>query len=343
MKNMGTKNSSLISALILATIGTLVAFVFNITTFQLFLTWIILFAAAFLVVYVSIQRFLFSKIKFIYRTIYTLKSKKLNQKVASDIRSSEPLAQVNKNVQEWAKDKSLEIEQLKLVSKYKQDFLGNVSHELKTPIFNIQGYIYTLLDGAMEDKNVARKFLVKARKSADRIESLVTDLLLISELETGREELKLQTFDLLLETKDIFETLDFKAPENGVKLHLGKIIGSQILVIADRSKIRQVLINLIVNSIKYGKKGGSTWVKFFDAGDHYLVEVRDNGSGIERKHLPRLFERFYRTDDARSRDKGDTGLGLAIVKHIIEAHNETINVRSELNVGTTFGFTLPKA
>ncbi len=226
---------------------------------------------------------------------------------------------------------------------YRKEFLGNVSHELKTPIFNIQGYIHSLLDGELDDKELTRHFLNKAAKSADRMEHLVNDLLAISELESGSDKLDLETFDVYELIQDIIEALEFKAREKDITLGFKVGCNPPFFVRADKKKIRQVFVNLITNSIKYGKPSTQTLIGLYDMDKNYLIEVSDHGIGIEEEHLSRLFERFYRVDKARARDEGGTGLGLAIVKHIIEAHNQTINVRSTPGVGSTFGVTLSKA
>ena len=290
----------------------------------------------------SIQNFIYSKIKIIYKIIYTHKAQKLDDAVQKHIDKNDPLQSVYNQVNQWSNDKSDKIVALEQMEEYRKEFIGNVSHELKTPIFNIQGYIYTILDGAIEDRELTIKFLNKAAKSADRLESLVADLMTISQLESQAVELDFSRFDLVDQIKDIFDSLEMRAKNNSIKLTFKRNI-PQCIVEADKKKIRQVLVNLIDNSIKYGRDGGVTAVNIFDMDDIFLVEVSDDGEGIEERHLSRLFERFYRIDKARSREHGGTGLGLAIVKHIIEAHDQTINVRSSVGLGSTFGFTLKKA
>jgi two-component system phosphate regulon sensor histidine kinase PhoR len=248
---------------------------------------------------------------------------------------------MNKEVIKWARDNKMEIEQLKKLADFRKEFLGNVSHELKTPIFNIQGYIHTLIDGAINDPEVNTRFLKKAAKSADRLSDLVADLLAISQLESGELTMEKERFDMTALVKDVYEQLSNK------KVHLIIKEGCNIpfYVNADKYRIRQVLVNLVSNSIKYGKQDGTTTAAFYDMDENILIEVADNGPGIDQEHLNRIFERFYRIDKSRSREseEGGTGLGLAIVKHIIEAHRQTVNVRSNLGEGTTFGFTLQKA
>ena len=250
------------------------------------------------------------------------------------------LENVNREVLEWEKSKSAEIEQLKQLETYRKEFVANVSHELKTPLFNIQGYIHTLLDGAIDDKEVNRLFLDKAVRNVERLVSLVADLEVISQLETGNFLLEREVFDINILTHEVFESFEMKAKKRDISLNIKKGTDNPFYVNADKDKIRQVLVNLIDNSLKYGKDGGSIMVSFYDMDKNILTEVTDDGLGITEEHLPRLFERFYRADKHRSRELGGTGLGLAIVKHIIEAHGENIHIRSKINVGTTVGFTL---
>ena len=246
------------------------------------------------------------------------------------------------DVKKWLSERSAEIEHLKDTEQFRRDFLGNVSHELKTPIFNIQGYILTLLEGALEDKEINRKYLLRTEKSVERMISIVEDLESISHLETNVEEIKFGQFDIVATCSAVLDALEDKAKQNAISIVFDKEY-KPILVQADEQKISQVLTNLLVNSIKYGNQNGITKVHFFDMNDVLLVEVSDDGIGIEEPHLARLCERFYRVDDSRSREKGGTGLGLSIVKHIIESHQQTLNIRSTVGVGSTFSFTLKKA
>ncbi len=226
---------------------------------------------------------------------------------------------------------------------YRREFLGNVSHELKTPLFNMQGFILTLLDGGINDPNINLNFLQKSQKNIERMITIVEDLEVISRLETGEATPILSNFSILSLVKEVMEFLEPKASERQIKLMLANDYHETMLVKADKEKIRTVVTNLIENSIKYGSPGGRTKVSFYDMDENYLIEISDNGVGIEEKHLARLFERFYRIDRHRSRSQGGSGLGLAIVKHILEAHEQTINVRSAPGFGSTFSFTLKKA
>ncbi len=224
---------------------------------------------------------------------------------------------------------------------YRREFLGNVSHELKTPVFNIQGYVLTLLDGGLEDPTINKNYLIRAEKSVDRMITIIDDLEAISQLETGELQIEQERFDIVLLMKDVIDAQEMHATDKGIMLSI-QDDAKPIFVNADRFRIRQVLVNLIVNSVKYGKEYGETKIRFYDVGDNIRIEISDNGIGIGEEHLPRLFERFYRVDKSRSREQGGTGLGLAIVKHIIEAHSQTINVMSTEEVGTVFSFTLKK-
>ncbi len=244
----------------------------------------------------------------------------------------------------WADTNDREIARLKEAECFRKQYLGNVAHELKTPIFNIQGYISTLLDGGLEDELINRKYLERAEKSIDRLINIVNDLDTISKLESSMNKLNLEKFDVVALAKEIAEQAEMEADRKGIKITVkgAENLPSPFWVMADKHYIGQVFVNLIINSVRYGKEGGMTRIHFRDMLDKILVEVEDNGSGIGKEDLPRVFERFYRTDKGRSREQGGTGLGLAIVKHIVEAHGERITVRSEPGVGSTFSFTLKK-
>ncbi len=244
----------------------------------------------------------------------------------------------------WADTNDREIARLKEAERFRKQYLGNVAHELKTPIFNVQGYISTLLDGGLEDELINRKYLERAEKSIDRLINIVNDLDTISKLESSMNKLDFEKFDVVALAREIAEQAEIEADRKGIKISVkgSDNLPSTFWVLADKHYIGQVFVNLIINSIRYGKEGGSTRIRFRDMLDKILVEVEDNGQGIGKEDLPRVFERFYRTDKGRSREQGGTGLGLAIVKHIIEAHGERITVRSEPGVGSTFSFTLRK-
>ncbi|NDC30586.1 MAG: sensor histidine kinase [Bacteroidetes bacterium] len=299
----------------------------------------------FILFFYSLEFFIYRKIKLIYKTIHSLKTQKYDAVFQNYDWTNDPISAMNKEVIVWARDKKEEIDQLKRLAEFRKEFLGNVSHELKTPIFNIQGYIHTLLDGAIDDQDVNKSFLGKAARSADRLSDLVADLLEISQLESGELMMEPERFDINALVKDVYEQLEVKAKNRGISLLIKDGCNSPFYVFADRYRIRQVLVNLFINSIKYGKEFGTATAAYYDMDENILIEVADNGNGISQEHLPRIFERFYRVDKSRAREAGlgGTGLGLAIVKHIIEAHQQTVNVRSTEGKGTTFGFTLQKS
>jgi two-component system, OmpR family, phosphate regulon sensor histidine kinase PhoR len=295
------------------------------------------------IIYILIHTLFFKRITDILLTV------KKNRKISAD----EPLAIVtsygNDDITEleyeilaWADDRKNEIDRLKKLELYRKEFLGNVSHELKTPIFNIQGYVLTLLDGGLDDPTINKKYLERASQSVDRMIHIIEDLEAISQLETGELIIYPEKFDIVALAKSVVDAEEIRALPKGIILNMPKDI-NPIIVEADKFRIRQVLTNLIVNSIKYGREYGETKIRFYETGDTVSVEVADNGIGIASEHLPRLFERFYRVDKGRSREQGGTGLGLSIVKHIIEAHHQVIQVTSKVDVGTTFTFTLKKS
>jgi two-component system phosphate regulon sensor histidine kinase PhoR len=249
---------------------------------------------------------------------------------------------INKILIDWSNESREEIDHLKQVETYRREFLTNVSHELKTPIFSAQGYVHTLIDGGIDDRDVNMLYLQKASRSIDRLINIVDDLESISRLEAGDLIIEPRTFDIGDLAQDVIESLELQAKERNVKLTLMDN-SEKCYVYADKDLIRQVFVNLVVNSIKYGKRDGQTEIRYQYSGEQVIVDVEDDGIGIEKGHLPRLFERFYRVDKSRSREQGGTGLGLAIVKHILEAHQQTISVNSEIGTGTTFIFSLKRS
>lgn len=305
---------------------------------------LVTFVLSFFLFQYMVERFIYRKIKLIYKTIHQLKLQKGQKPKTVDL-SSDIISEVNKDVEAWARDQKEEIEYLKNLETYRREFLGNVSHELKTPIFNIQGYIMTLLEGGLEDERVNRTYLERAEKSVERMVNIVEDLEVITQFESGQLILHKEKFDVVELARDTITAIQYSAERSNVKLLFKDVYDKPIYVKADREAIHKVISNLLVNSIKYSKDSGhgETKVSFYDMDENILIEVSDNGIGISQEHIPRLFERFYRVDRSRSREIGGTGLGLSIVKHIIEAHNQTINVRSTVGIGTTFGFTLQKA
>lgn len=288
-----------------------------------------------------LEKFLFRKIRVIYKIIREAKLSK-KEKEAVEI-GNVSLETVTNDVVEWTERTNKEIESLKSLEEYRKSYVGNISHELKTPIFSIQGYLHTLLDGGLNDPSINKSYLLKASNNADRLQNIIEDLEIISKLESKDVVIEKKKFDLKSLTKEIFEDLESMAGQKQIKLQFKEGASSSALVNADKETIRQVLVNLIVNAIKYGKDGGNVRISFYDLEGQILTEVSDNGPGIEEQHIKHLFDRFYRVDTSRSRKIGGSGLGLSIVKHIIEAHNQTINVRSTIGLGSTFGFTLEKA
>jgi two-component system phosphate regulon sensor histidine kinase PhoR len=349
MKNSTQKSIAVLVAFMLSILLSLLLFLLKsifkieIDFLLIIVMGVITFIATYFMVYITVEEFIYRKVKIIYKIISDLKAERDKGDLKDYIEKPNILDEVQAQVIEFSSRKSAEIEELKKMEKYRREFLGNVSHELKTPIFNIQGYLETLLDGGLEDERISRDYVKRAADNADRLSNIVEDLLLISQYESGELELEMERFDIHKLTKEIFYSLEMHAKTRSIDLQFKEECNRSFYVEADRARIQQVLFNLITNAIKYGRNGGYVSVGFYVMEDNLLTEVSDNGPGIEHQHLNRLFERFYRIDKARSREKGGTGLGLSIVKHIIEAHKQIINVRSKVGVGTTFGFTLKKA
>ena len=297
------------------------------------------FLISFLILQFRIQRFIYRRIKKIYDDVALLESSSLStDPITTDMKT------LTEEIEKFAKDKKIEIDTLKIREEYRKDFLGNVSHELKTPLFTVQGYIETLLDGAINDKSVRKKYLQRANKAVERLIYIVKDLDLITKLEAGELLVERSAFDIIELIRNVFELLEMKSAKKEIALTFDMEYTEPIYVYADREKIQQVLTNLLVNSIKYGQQNGTTEVSVENLiKNKVIVRVTDNGEGIPKQHIPRLFERFYRIDKSGSRSEGGSGLGLSIVKHIIEAHGEKIYVESVEKVGSEFSFTLEKA
>jgi len=293
----------------------------------------------FIIIQYRVERFIYRRVKRIYDDLTLLESTSLrNQPITTD------MGTLTREIDKYARDKKLEIETLKIREEYRKEYLGNVSHELKTPLFTVQGYILTLLDGAMNDEKLRKKYLTRAGKGVERLIYIVKDLDMITKLETGDLSLTTETFDIVELVQNVFELLEMKASKKKITLSFDMEYKRPIMVVADKERIQQVITNLVVNSIKYGREKGTTEVSIENLiKNKVIVRVTDNGEGIEKEHLPRLFERFYRVDKSGSRKEGGSGLGLSIVKHIIEAHNEKIYIESEVDVGSEFSFTLEKA
>ncbi len=293
----------------------------------------------FIVIQYRVERFIYRRVKQIYDDLTLLESTTLRQQpITTD------MGTLTKEIDKFARDKKLEIETLKVREEYRKEFMGNVSHEMKTPLFTVQGYILTLLDGAMEDEKLRKKYLNRASKGVERLIYIIKDLDMITKLEVGDLSLNKETFDIVELVSNVFELFEMKASKKKITLTFDMDYNEPIMVYADRERIQQVLTNLIVNSIKYGHEKGTTEVSIENLiKNKAIIRVTDNGEGIDEKDLPRLFERFYRVDKSGSRKEGGSGLGLSIVKHIIEAHEEKIYVESQLGVGSEFSFTLEKA
>lgn len=306
------------------------------------LSFFIGFIISFFTIYVLYNNIIFERIDKMYELVKEQQPKEIPN-TEFQLEEVDSITRLEDEIIKMVQERNKESEQNRNLDSYRKEFLGNVSHELKTPIFNIQGYISTLIDGGINDPDINVEYLKRADKSVDRMIQIIDDLETISQLEIGTLELDVETYDIAQQVKDILDSLDFQAKRKSIKLQLSKKYDKPILVKADKYRIRQVLVNLITNSIKYGKPNGKTTISLNLFDEQVIVEIKDNGIGIAEKHLPRLFERFYRVDKGRSREQGGTGLGLAIVKHIIEAHGETIDVNSTINEGTTFNFTLKRA
>ena len=303
-----------------------VAFAFSIAVFSFF------------VLQYRVEHFIYRRVKKIYDDVSLLDSSTLRtQSITTD------MATLTREVKKFATDKKIEIENLKVREEYRREFMGNVSHELKTPLFTVQGYLSTLLDGAMKDKELRKKYLERAEKGVERLIYIVEDLDMISKLEMGQLNLEYSEFNIVELIQNVFDLLEMNADKKNIILMFDRKYNKAINVIADQEKIQQALTNLIINSIKYGKENGTTEVTIEDLVDNkIIVRIRDNGEGIEQQFIPRLFERFFRVDKSGARSEGGSGLGLSIVKHIIEGHNEKIYVESECSKGSEFSFTLEK-
>ncbi|MFN8165230.1 MAG: ATP-binding protein [Bacteroidia bacterium] len=348
IKNPTPRLLALIAAIIAASIVFISEYFISSSTFirREWMAKAVVFAVTFVVTYFVfkylLEIFIYRKIKLIYKTISTSKTSK--EKALERVNLDQDiLSNVSKEVMEWDQNREAEIAELKRMENFRKEFLGNVSHELKTPLFNIQGYIHTLLEGALDDPEVNVNYLQRASRSVDRLCMIVDDLEAISKLESGEIALDQRTFDIHELTKEVMEATELRAREMNISVSFKEGSDRAFYVYADKDQIRQVLTNLLVNSIKYGKRDGTTMIGFYDMDQNILVEITDTGIGIDPKNLNRIFERFFRVDKSRSREQGGTGLGLAIVKHIIEAHHQTINVRSSYGIGTTFTFTLRKS
>jgi two-component system phosphate regulon sensor histidine kinase PhoR len=340
-KNFSPQQLSALTALGLSLPISIGIYVFKPVWWIALVSFVVIFLGAYGLIVYTLQTFIYRKIKLIYKFIYQTKASKREEFYYKNILPQKSIDEVRDDVEAWAEQRKAEIELLQQNEAYRKEFLQNLSHELKTPIFAIQGYVDTLLNGALEKPEVNIKFLQSTSRNIDRLVNLVDDLDSISKLESGEQLLLKDSFIIQDLLKEVYESLSIKAEEKEIKCIIKKGCEVPLIVFADKEKIRQVFTNLVDNAIKYGKQNGTIEASFSKVdGAKVLIEISDDGSGIAEEHLPRIFERFYRTDLARSRKVGGSGLGLAICKHIIEAHEETIHVRSKIDVGSTFGFTL---
>lgn len=341
-RHLSPQQLSALTATILSIPISIGIFVFEPVWWIAPLSFVIVFAGSYGLILFTLQTFIYRKIKLIYKLIYQTKATKREEFYYKNILPQKGIDEVREDVEAWAEQRRAEIETLRQNEVFRKEFLQNLSHELKTPIFAIQGYVDTLLNGALHNEAVNEKFLTNASRNVDRLVNLLDDLDEISRLESGQMQLNLNSFIIQDVLKEVFETLHLKANDKSIKCRIKKGCEFPLTVFADKEKIRQVFINLVENAVKYGKDNGNIEASFYNVdGNNVLTEISDDGYGIAEEHLPRIFERFYRTDLARSRKAGGSGLGLAICKHIIEAHGQTIHVRSKQDVGTSFGFTLP--
>lgn len=345
LKIRSIEHSALLIALLVTCVvivaGSIVVHAYHFFWWALSVICVSTFVVTYLFARFVIRKFVVYKMKPIYQIVFerNMSTRELEKTL---LKKANLLETVSAEISDWADRNKMEIERLEEAEHYRREYLGNIAHEIKTPVFNVQGYVSTLLDGAIDDENVNRVYLERAEKSIERLITILNDLDEISKLESGRLNLEYERFDVVALARDIAESFEMESAAAGIAVSLKANPSSIINVAADRKHIGQVFVNLISNSIRYGRRGGWTRISFIDMFDKVMVEVSDNGEGIAKEDIPRVFERFFRTEKSRSREKGGTGLGLAIVRHILDAHGETITLRSEQGKGSTFSFTLSK-
>jgi two-component system phosphate regulon sensor histidine kinase PhoR len=334
-----SKTSFAICFLAIFIIGPYIYFIANQPLWHILFLFVIFFVICFVAIQLRAQKFIYKRIQHIYNEVAVLDATAFDKMpIATDMKM------LKSQVEQYAREKKVEIETLQVREEYRKEFLGNVSHELKTPLFTIQGYIDTLIDGAHKDKVIRKKYLARAQKGVERLTYIVNDLDMITKLEIGDMSLDKDVFDIVELVNQVFDQFEMKATKKNIALETDIIYKNQILVHADAARVQQVISNLVVNSIKYGRDNGTTEVSIEDLiNNKVIVRVTDNGEGIAAEHIPRLFERFFRVDRSGNRKEGGSGLGLSIVKHIIETHNERIYIESEPGIGSEFSFTLEKA
>lgn len=341
-KNFSPQHLAALTALALSVPISLGFFIFKPLWWVALFTFTVIFLGSYALILYTLQNFIYRKIKLIYKLIYQTKATKREEFYYKNILPQKSIDEVREDVETWAMQRKAEIEVLIQNEAFRKEFLQNLSHELKTPIFAIQGYVDTLLGGALHNETVNTKFLQSASRNVDRLVNLIDDLDEISRLESGQLKLNKKNFIIQEQLKDVYDSLFLKAKEKNIRCIIKKGCEFPLTVYADKEKIKQVLINLVDNAIKYSNQNDVIEASVYNVdGKNVLIEISDEGVGIPDEHLPRIFERFYRTDLARSRKEGGSGLGLSICKHIIEAHGQAIHVRSKIDVGTTIGFTLP--
>ncbi|HKP31220.1 MAG TPA: ATP-binding protein [Chitinophagaceae bacterium] len=343
VKNLSPRQLSTFTAVVLSIPIALGIYFFTWEWEIAVISFIVILLGSFALILFTLERFIYRKIKLIYKLIHQTKATKKEEMYFKYILPQKSIDEVREDVEKWAEKRNEEIELLKQNEAFRKEFLQNLAHEFKTPIFAIQGYVDTLLNGALDDQTVNRKFLENTSRNIERLANLMNDLDEISKLERGEQLLFKENFIIQDLVREVYESLSLHKSHKSIRTTIKKGCETPLTVFADKEKIRQVLINLVENGIKYGKFNGNVVASIYKTDEKtVLVEISDDGIGIDEEHLQRIFERFYRTDTARSREKGGSGLGLAICKHIIEAHGHSIHVRSTVDVGTTIGFTLDK-
>jgi two-component system, OmpR family, phosphate regulon sensor histidine kinase PhoR len=341
VRNLSPRQLALLTAVVLSVPVSLGIWALGHTWREALVSFLVVLLGSFLLIQFIIQQFIYRKLKLIYKFIYSTKASKKQETYYNHVLPQKSIDEVRQDVEEWGERQQQEIRVLQQNETFRKEFLQNLAHEFKTPVFAIQGYIETLLQGAMEDPQMNQRFLEKASRNVYRLVHLINDVDEISKLERGELKLKKEPFVIQDLVREVYESLSLKAEQQRVGLVLKKGCEQPLVVVADKEKIRQVLINLIDNSIRYGKQNGTVSASMYNTDDrNILVEISDDGMGIGEEHLTRIFERFYRTQEGRNRDVTGSGLGLAICKHIIEAHGHSIHVRSTQDLGTTIGFTL---
>ena len=340
-KNLTPKELAALTALLLASLIALSIFMLFSNAKLCITYFIVSFISIYFLMGQLLEYFIYRKIKLIYKLISQTKASKREEAYQKYVLPKKGIDDVRDDVEQWAAQKTKEIQDLQSNEAFRKEFLQNLSHEIKTPIFAIQGYLELLGDGAMDEPITGKKFVQQAQSNVQRLVQLLSDVDAITNLEINKDPILKQSFIIQDIINEAINNLSVKRMKKNVQFQFKKGSESPIYVFADKNKIYQVMVNILSNATKYGKIDGQITASIYKMEDEkILIEIGDDGIGIDEEHLPRLFERFYRTDDARAREIGGTGLGLAICKHIIEAHGETIHVRSKVNVGTTFGFTL---